>query len=418
MFEITTGQSETASARLLCRNKNGSPRVVGAKFEQGRISPERTSSEVVKMLRPANAANRCECEISIKIKSGSVRLKIEGETAMNVFFRRSINEYQRQFWLKETFVVHTKKLQDVIESLDWAASHEMRRKIQQLLLLPLVEIAWADGRVSRRESDVILEVAKTYGLVKDEADYCELLGKMTSRPAPLIVGQMWRDFQKLFENLPEVECRTIAYCLSLQTQFVAEQSSDNLLSFLRGERICEGQREALKVVAVRLENALETAKSSELEQSVGEIEEAAAPAAVSYFESGDWDKLVPLVPLVKTAWAEGRVTKRERHLVFEAAMRMGVKPGTPTHRRLAEWLELHPTDEFYDISLDALRQNWQRLDTDEKTRRKIDLLSECTRIAEASGGSKNFAAGGAKICDEEISAVKRIARRLNGAATI
>jgi hypothetical protein len=92
--------------------------------------------------------------------------------------------------------------------------------------------------------------------------------------------------------------------------------------------------------------------------------------------------LVPLVPLVKTAWAEGRVTRRERHLIFEAATRMGVKPGTTAHRRLTEWLELHPTDEFYDHSLDVLQQRWQRLDAEEKNQRRLDLLNECTRIAE------------------------------------
>lgn len=92
---------------------------------------------------------------------------------------------------------------------------------------------------------------------------------------------------------------------------------------------------------------------------------------------------------------------------------MGIKPGTAAHRKLTEWLELHPTEEFYDSSLEVLREHWQQLDADEKNRRKYDLLADCTRIAEASGGSKDYAAGGGRICDEEIIAVKTIARKLN-----
>jgi len=130
----------------------------------------------------------------------------------------------------------------------------------------------------------------------------------------------------------------------------------------------------------------------------------------------DYAKLVPLVPLVKTAWAEGRVTRRERHLVFEAAARMGVKPGSAAHTRLAEWLELHPTEEFYERSFEVLHGRWQTLDADEKSRRKFDLISDCTRIAEASGGAKEFPSGGAKICDEEIAVVKHIARKLDQTA--
>ena len=127
----------------------------------------------------------------------------------------------------------------------------------------------------------------------------------------------------------------------------------------------------------------------------------------------DYGKLIPLVPLVKTAWAEGRVTRRERHLIFEAAARMDIKPGTSAHRRLTEWLELHPTAEFYEHALDILQMRWKTLDADEVNRHRFDLLSDCTRVAEASGGTKSFASGGAKICDEEIAVVKHIAKKLN-----
>jgi uncharacterized tellurite resistance protein B-like protein len=353
---------------------------------------------------------------------------------MNTFFRRSINEYQRQIGLKESFAIQTERLQDTIESINWtnyeeppASRRALRRRANLLMLFPLVEIAWADGRISRRESDAIIQIAKTYGLTGDETGMCELLENLTSRPIPQMVGRRWQDFWSLFEKLPELDRENVAYCLTVQMQFVAEQSSDNLIAFLRGERVSTSEREMLNIVAEQLKNAVAAAKLKEdkrravlaAEKAANESLEVAAPVDDYFGESEleptleDYGKLIPLVPLVKTAWAEGRVTRRERHLVFEAAAQMGIKPGTRAHNRLAEWLELHPTAEFYDHALDILSLRWQSLDADEKSRRKFDLLNDCTRIAEASGGAKDFPSGGAKICDEEIAVVKHIARKLD-----
>ena len=359
---------------------------------------------------------------------------------MNTFFRRGISEYQRQIGLKESFAIQTRRLRETIESGGWKDYDDLptgeccrlRRHLKLLLLFPLIEIAWADGRVTRSEFDAIIEVAKYYGFFKDDADYCELLERLMFRPTPQTVEQMWQDFHRLFENLTEFDRQNIAFCLNVQARFVAEQSSDNLISFLRGERVCQNEQEVLQTVNRQLENALTAAKAFEenqndvlaTEETVNETWQTNAPVADFYFDESeleatleDYGKLVPLVPLVKTAWAEGRVTKRERHLIFEAARRMGIKPDTAAHRRLAEWLELHPTDEFYDSALGFLQQRWQTLDADEKSQRKFDLLSDCARIAEASGGGKNFPSGGARICDEEIAVVKQIARKLNVVAS-
>jgi hypothetical protein len=345
---------------------------------------------------------------------------------MNTFFRRSINEYQRQISLKDSFSIQTERLQSILESINWAKFEEpptnhrhLRRRLRLLLLSPLIEIAWADGRVTRRESDAILQVAAAYGLIEDDAGYCELVERLTSRPMPPAVGRMWQEFHRLFENLSEPDRQNIAFCLDVQARFVAEQSSDNLMAFLRGERVSDSEREALAIVTEQLNNAESAAK---LREETRREFSTAAPAHHYLDESKlkaileDYGKLIPLVPLVKTAWAEGRVTRRERYLIFEAAARKGIKPGMRAHKTLAEWLERHPTAEFYDAALETLNENWQMLDADEKSRRKFDLLSDCTLIAEASGGSKDYPSGGVKICAEEIAAVKHIARKLNLAA--
>jgi len=302
-----------------------------------------------------------------------------------------------------------------------------------LLLMPLVEIAWSDGRVTRGELDPIVQAAGVYGLVKTSDGYRELMEDLISRPAQPKVYAMWDAFGELLKHLPDDSRKLLTCGLLSQAQFVAEQGSDSVIEFLRGERISVNQEEALQFLANQLEKAKEVAVEADIRKIVAaslekgrrqrEFEEPSV--AGDYFlevenmtTRDDYSQLIPLVPLVRTAWAEGRVTKRERRLVFEAAQRMGVESGSTAHQRLAEWLELHPTEEFYDHALDILHQRWQTVDTNETNRRKFDLLADCTRIAEASGGSRDFPAGGVKICDEEIAVVESIAQKLTGRSAV
>lgn len=353
---------------------------------------------------------------------------------MSSFFVRGFKEYKRHIAMKKAFVEWAEQLKAMLMSVDKTASGDDPAKQARicnhssLLLMPLVEIAWSDGRITRGELDPIVQAAGVYGLVETSDGYRELMEDLLSRPAPPKVDAMWDAFGGFLKDLPDDSRKLITFGLLSQAQFVAEQGSDSVIEFLQGERISKNQEEALLFLANQLEKANEVAVEADIKKIVParlekeNIQRGFGEPAVNgdYFREAedmatldDYAQLIPLVPLVKTAWAEGRVTKRERHLVFEAAQRMGIMSGSTAHQRLAEWLELHPTDDFYDLSLDILQQRWQRLDADEKSQRKFDVLADCTRIAEASGGSTNFPAGGAKICDEEIHTVKRIAQKLS-----
>lgn len=327
---------------------------------------------------------------------------------MNAIFLRGLSEYKRQIEMQKAFEKHTERVDAILRKVEDnnRLNENERCRMSLLLLMPLVEVAWADGRISRREMDVIVKAADVYGLVDSVGGYRELIERLLTRPAPQTVGRMWQDFHDFLSKINEDERNTINFCLLSQSKFVAEQSSDSVIAFLRGERICEDEQNTLKAIAEQLKTAKAAAeKRAELDRKTSAIEQ---PSGVKL----DDENLIPLVPLVKTAWAEGRITKRERQLIFEAAARMGINPDTASYKRLSEWLELHPTDEFYDYALGKLTQSWKNLDADEKKERRVALLSECTKIAEASGGSKNFPAGGTRICEEEIAAVKRIANRI------
>lgn len=352
---------------------------------------------------------------------------------MSSFFVQGFREYKRHNGMKKAFAEWAERLKTVLMSVDETVSGEPAKPGQNsnrasLLLMPLVEIAWSDGRVTRGELDPIVQAAEVYGLIETSEAYRELIDDLLSRPAPPKVEAMWDAFGELLKDLPDDSREVLTFGLLNQARFVAEQGSDSVIEFLRGERLSSNQEEALLFLASQLEKATEVAVEADIKKIVAvrlekektQRELEVASVNHDYFQEtdgmatlDDYTQLIPLVPLVKTAWAEGRVTKRERNLIFEAAQRMGIESGSTAHQRLTEWLEMHPTEEFYDSALDVLRQSLQPLDTDEKSRRKFDLLNECTRIAEASGGSWNFPGGGVEICDEEIAVIEHIAKKID-----
>ncbi|MEQ1923422.1 MAG: hypothetical protein ABL952_13025, partial [Pyrinomonadaceae bacterium] len=340
------------------------------------------------------------------------------------------------------------------------------------LLTPLIETAWADGRVSRRELELIAQVADAYKMVRDESGYRELIERLMSRPSQEQVELMWKDLEGFMEAVSIRERKMLKAALAAQAHFIAEYGSDNVLGFIRGDGVSHNEQEALRTIVGNLERAEEAAEDADVRKSVAVqlekqrlyeagkralaektetlaadtkrqgmitsfrdaetksfqkrikgLKEASDGSAIANEKTkpiamvDDSDKLIPLVPLVKVAWAEGRITKRERELIFGVAARMGIAEGSPSHERLSGWLEFHPPDDFFLNSLERLNSSWGTLPDEEKNLRRLYVLSDCVNVAEASGGSKRYPAGGRRVCDEEFAAVKSIADKLKPVAT-
>lgn len=350
---------------------------------------------------------------------------------MNTFLRRGIKEHTRKNEMKRKFLEHNRKLARVVRNVNFSAPDapyylkDSDRRCS-ILLAPLIEIAWADGSVKTRELDAIFEAAETFGLTENEEIYAELLDMMLSRATPSQVADQWHKFHELWRYLEADERETVGFCMMMQARFVAEQSSNDLIPYLRGDRISFEEKEILRKILGELEMARRETESAEASAWTDEKKAVSARVAASFADencngklnSDEIVELLPLVPLVKVAWAEGRITRRERELIFNAAERMGIEPGSISFQRLEDWLELHPTDDFYQASLERLRADWRNLPDEEQILRHLDLLSDCVNIAEASGGTSRYPAGGPRVCDEEIAAVKRIATKINARAGV
>jgi hypothetical protein len=96
--------------------------------------------------------------------------------------------------------------------------------------------------------------------------------------------------------------------------------------------------------------------------------------------------LLPLVPIIQVAWAEGGITKPERELLVRLARNRGIEEGSAGDRRLTEWLANRPADEVFTRArrlilamLDSSSGQTGDLNAD-------DLVKYCEDIAAASGG--------------------------------
>jgi hypothetical protein len=122
----------------------------------------------------------------------------------------------------------------------------------------------------------------------------------------------------------------------------------------------------------------------------------------------DTVKLLPLIPVLEMAWAEGGVTPAERKMVVDVARARGVEEGSAADRQLAEWLDRRPDESVFRRAgrlISALFASGGRFDITPD-----DLLKYCEAIADASGGIFGFG----RVSSEERTTLERIAHEVKG----
>jgi len=100
--------------------------------------------------------------------------------------------------------------------------------------------------------------------------------------------------------------------------------------------------------------------------------------------------LLPLIPLVQMAWAEGGVSDPERTIVVQFARARSIPDGSSADHQLAAWLSNPPRTEVF---AGASRMVSTMLDTRASIANGLtadELVELCERIAAASGGFLGF----------------------------
>jgi hypothetical protein len=121
--------------------------------------------------------------------------------------------------------------------------------------------------------------------------------------------------------------------------------------------------------------------------------------------------LLPLVPIVQVAWAEGGVSDAERHLIVKLARARGISEGSSADAQLKEWLDRRPADRVF---INATRLIRAMLDAPGHPGISVtadDLVKQAEAIASASGGMLGIIG---RVSAEEREILKTLAARLRG----
>jgi DNA-binding phage protein len=118
--------------------------------------------------------------------------------------------------------------------------------------------------------------------------------------------------------------------------------------------------------------------------------------------------LLPLVPVLRMAWAEGGITAAERDLLIRLARSRGVTEGSEADRQLSEWMIRRPDDSVFTRASRLIRAMLDSRAPETSDLSAEDLVEYCERIAAASGGV--FGIG--RISAEERKLLSSIAEDL------
>ena len=124
----------------------------------------------------------------------------------------------------------------------------------------------------------------------------------------------------------------------------------------------------------------------------------------------DTVSLLPLVPIVQVAWAEGGVSDDERRLIVQFARGRNIREGSLADQQLSAWLEQRPSEAVFARATRLIRAMLDHPGGQTGSWSIDELIHHCEEIAEASGGILGFH----KISGEERALLGRIQSALKG----
>jgi hypothetical protein len=127
----------------------------------------------------------------------------------------------------------------------------------------------------------------------------------------------------------------------------------------------------------------------------------------------DTVSVLPLVPIIQMAWAEGGITSAERQLLVTLARQREIAAGSPADTLLSEWMASKPSDAVFARATRLIRAMLDAGGPDSEAAghwTADEVIQYSESIAAASGGI--FGLG--KISADEREVLANIAETLKG----
>jgi hypothetical protein len=138
------------------------------------------------------------------------------------------------------------------------------------------------------------------------------------------------------------------------------------------------------------------------------------PALVKELEalgfSPDTITVLPLVPIVQMAWAEGGVSAAERSLLVTLARERGIKEGSAADRLLSDWMSHEPSPEVFARATRLIRAMLDTGAADTTSMSADEVIKYADNIAHASGGILGIG----RMSGEERTLLAKIVTALKG----
>lgn len=153
------------------------------------------------------------------------------------------------------------------------------------------------------------------------------------------------------------------------------------------------------------------------EQRIAELRRQELAAVSGIHEAGLLDRLVrlqlgpdtvaalSLVPLVRVAWADGRLDNSERDAILKAATESGIQKDSASYGCLLSWLEEKPTADLNTAWTDYVRELCKTLADEDRNGLREGIVGRAQHIAAAAGG---FLGLGNKVTETEQAELDRI----------
>jgi hypothetical protein len=187
--------------------------------------------------------------------SGEKHVGGHGSKKEAEYFHKKERELVEKLRQKAAEVARRHELADATGVADEAILDDLnelgldRETVRLLHLVPLVEVAWADGEVSLDEKDLILHLADARG-VKDESPAREkLLGWLSKRPPRETFEKALRALHAILEAGPEGQAKRAKTSLVDLCKEVAS-ASGGFFGF--GTKISDEERAAIEHVGRKL----------------------------------------------------------------------------------------------------------------------------------------------------------------------
>jgi hypothetical protein len=117
--------------------------------------------------------------------------------------------------------------------------------------------------------------------------------------------------------------------------------------------------------------------------------------------------LLPFIPLIQVAWAEGGISDAERALLMKLARSRGIAEGSAADRQLTDWLATRPAEEVFARAMRLARAVLSS-PAEHRAMSADDVVKYAEDIAAASGGM--FGIG--RVSAEERAILMTVAAEL------